>query len=159
MHRFALCVLVLGLLLQSSAMGQSVLNQAPSRVVGQPSLSFRSSNPNVVEGREFFSPLDVAVDQSSTPKPLYVADYGNNRVLAWRDSQTFTAGAFADFVIGQIDKVSTVAQGPGTSRTTGLAVPSSVAVDSRGNLYVMDSGNNRILRFPKPIASSDSIIA
>lgn len=158
MHKFVFRVLALTAALLAPALAQSVLNQAPSRVVGQPSLTFRSSTPNVVEGREFFSPLDVTVDVSSTPRPVYVADYGNNRVLAWRDSQGFTNGAVSDFVIGQIDKTSTIPQGPGTSRTLGLSAPASVAVDSRGNLYVMDSGNNRILRFPKPIAASQDVL-
>ncbi len=33
---------------------------------------------------------------------------------------------------------------------SGLRLPSAVAVDSQGNLYVADSGNSRVLRFPRP---------
>src|SRR5918992_582652 len=82
------------------ALAQPVLNDSPSRVVGQPSASFasRSSNPNVVEGREFLSPSAVVVDRSSTPQALFVADFGNNRVLGWNNAATFANGAPADIV-------------------------------------------------------------
>jgi uncharacterized protein (TIGR03437 family) len=140
---------------QVPALAQSVLNQTPSRVVGQPSLTLRSASPNVVEGREFFNPYAVAVDLSSTPKALYVSDTGNNRVLAWRDSAQFANGAPADLVIGQVDKFTTTEGGPDTPRTTGLRSPSGLAVDRTGNLYVVDSRNNRVLRFPKPFSAGD----
>jgi len=74
MNKFVFRALALIAGVTAPILAQSVLNLSPSRVVGQPSLTFRSTNPNVVEGREFFSPLDVAVDLSSTPRPLYVAD-------------------------------------------------------------------------------------
>jgi uncharacterized protein (TIGR03437 family) len=133
------------------------LNQTPSRVVGQPSLTFRSANPNVVEGREFLSPWAVVVDRTTNPPSLYVSDFGNNRVLGWRDAAGFANGAAANLVIGQLDMTSTLPMGPGTSRTTGLNRPGGLAVDSAGNLYVVDGGNNRILRFPKPFTAPDGI--
>jgi NHL repeat. len=132
---------------------QSALNGTPSRTLGQPQLTLKSSNPNSPEGREFFVPWSVAVDKSSTPAPLYVADTGNNRVLGWKNSAQFTAGAPADLLIGQLDRVSTFPLGPGTSRSNGLNAPAAVAVDAQGNLYVADAGNNRILRYPKPFAN------
>ena len=39
--------------------------------------------PNLVEGREFNNPQAIAIDSSATPPILYVADFGNNRVLAY----------------------------------------------------------------------------
>lgn len=141
----------------SHAWAQPLLNTTPSRVIGQPAVNFRSANPNTVEGREFFAPWSVAVDTSSSPNAIYVADFGNNRVLGWRDAATFTNGAQADIVVGQVDKVSTQALGPGTTRLTGLSSPGSVAVDGSGNLYVADVGNNRILRFPRPFATDDEV--
>ena len=137
------------------AHGQSPLNTNPSRVVGQPFLNAKSINPNVAEGREFQGPFGVAIDSSSTPSAVYVADTGNNRVLVWKNASTFTNGQPADIVIGQLDKYSTSALGPGTNRSTGLNNPVAVAVDSKGNLYVADGGNNRILRYPKPTTNTD----
>jgi len=109
-----------------------------------------SDNPNLVEGREFWRPNAVAIDTSSTPHALYVSDSGNNRVLGWRNAAGFANGAPADIVVGQRDLLSTYALGPGTTLSRGLNFPTGIAVDQEGNLYVVDAGNCRILRYPRP---------
>ena len=134
---------------------QSPLNGNASRAIGQPFLIQRSHNPNSVEGRELINPLSVAIDSTSTPPALYVADTSNNRVMAWKNASVFSNGQPADFVIGQLDKYSTDPSGPGFGRSTGLNSPVAVAIDPKGNLYVVDAGNNRILRYPKPTANND----
>ena len=128
-------------------------------MIGQLSTTVTSLNPNLVEGRELDAPESVVVDASSSPSPLYVADTGNNRILGFRNAASFTNGQFADIVIGQPDLVTTFQQGPGagTTRTTGLSIPEGMAVDASGNLYVIDAGNNRILRFPKPFAQAATV--
>jgi len=135
---------------------QITLNTVPTREIGQPKLeaSPSNTNPNQVEGREFFNPTGIALDTSVTPPRIYVADTGNNRVLAWKDAVGFTNGKPADLVIGQLpgDFFSTGAKGPGTSLSTGFNAPTGLAVD-QGDLYVADSGNNRVLRFKKPFAT------
>ena len=138
---------------------QITLNTVPTREIGQPKLwpnpfAVPNANPNLVEGRELYSPTGIALDTSVTPPRIYVADTNNNRVLAWKDAVGFRNGAFADLVIGQLpgDFYTTVAQGPGRSgstTSTGFAAPTGLAVD-QGDLYVADSGNNRIMRFKKP---------
>src|SRR6266536_5741176 len=92
---------------------QSALNQNPSRSIGtlKFELNPKSGTPNIVEGREFATPWYLTIDKSSTPPALYVSDVFNNRVLAWRDATTFTNGATADLVIGQLDKFSTIRSG------------------------------------------------
>lgn len=156
--RSTVLLAVLGAGLQVSSYAQSQLNLTPSRVVGQPAVTFRSSSPNLVEGREVWSPWAVAVDRRTSTPALYVADTRNNRVLVWRDIAAVQNGAPADFVIGQVDLTTTVAQGPGTSRTGGLSAPGALAVDRDGNLYVVDTGNNRILRFRQPLeAPADQV--
>jgi uncharacterized protein (TIGR03437 family) len=107
-------------------------------------------NPNLVEGRELFSPTWIALDNSVSPPILYVSDTANNRILAWRNAASAQNGQKADLVIGQRDFESTNALGPGTSLSTGVNSPSGLTVDAQGNLWVADSGNNRILRFPRP---------
>lgn len=129
---------------------QTSLNTSPSRVLGAPATSVANLNPNFVEGREFYQPVGVAIDKTATPPILYVADSINNRVLAWKNATDGQNGMKADLVIGQRDFVSTIALGPGTALSTGLANPTGLAVDAGGNLWVADSANNRILRFPKP---------
>ncbi len=57
-------------------------------------------------------------------------------------------------VIGQQDFVSNSREGPGNpNESTGLSLPAAVAVDTQGNLYVADAGNNRILRYPKGLST------
>lgn len=126
------------------------LNNTPSRGVGQPQLFPESGAVNRVEGREFYDPQGIAFDTTASPAIVYVADLRNNRVLAWKNSIGFSNGAPADLVIGQPDQFSAGVLGPGTLYPTGLAAPTGLTVDGQGNLYVADSGNNRILRFPKP---------
>jgi len=129
---------------------QVTLNCSPSRSVGQVALVPPSGAPNRVEGREFNLPIGVAIDTSATPPILYVSDFNNNRVLAWRNATSFANGARADLVIGQPDLLSTSQQGPGRTFPAGLTAPTGIAVNSKGDLYVSDAGNNRVLRYPKP---------
>jgi uncharacterized protein (TIGR03437 family) len=133
---------------------QITLNSFPTRVIGQTSLTINSTNPNLVEGRELLNPQGIAIDRSTNPPGLYIADTGNNRILGFRNATAFANGQKADVVVGQPDFATTFAQGPGRTRTTGLSSPTGVTVDAAGNLYVVDSGNNRILRFPVPLANS-----
>ena len=149
--------LFLLLTVSSSLFSQVQLNPAPTREVGQANLS--ESSLNLVEGREFNGPQGVALDMNVNPPILYVADTGNNRVLGFRNANTFSNGQKADVVIGQVDFQSTFTQGPRGSgfRNTGLAAPFGLAVDSSSNLYVVDAGNNRVLRFPAPFSQSGVI--
>ncbi|HUA60992.1 MAG TPA: hypothetical protein VML19_19670 [Verrucomicrobiae bacterium] len=129
------------------------LNTVPSRVVGHVTNEgniLSSYSPNLVVGREFWTPYGIAEDTSVSPPILYVSDTNNSRVLAWKNATAFNNGQPADLVIGQKDFNSTFGQGPGQTFASGLNQPAGIAVDAKGNLYVMDFGNNRILRYPKP---------
>jgi uncharacterized protein (TIGR03437 family) len=93
-----------------------------------------------------------------TPNILYVSDTLNNRVLAWKNAQSFRNGQTADLVIGQSDFFRTAAGGPGTPFSTGLNGPMGLTVDRNGNLYIADFGNNRVLRFPRPFSQQGSLL-
>src|SRR5271157_1803770 len=150
-------VLFLALLSATAGFPQVTLNTIPARALGQPILIPESGTPNLVEGRELYSPQGIAVDPpTGTPLYVYVADTGNNRVLAWKNAASFSNGAVADLVIGQPDRYSTVAYGPGTTFSTGLSSPTGLAVRN-GDLYVVDSGNNRVLRYPKPFSHTGQV--
>lgn len=129
-----------------------ILNDSPSRVLGQPSraVPVQTISPNWVEGRELTTPQGIAIDRSASGPILYIADTGNNRIMAWRNPLAAANGAPADLIIGQRNRFRTGPNGPGTDYTTGLRVPTGLTVDSEGNLWVADSNNNRIMRYPKP---------
>src|SRR5271166_5056281 len=146
--------------------GQTVFNPVPSRIVGQAVLQqtgvLTATAVNLVEGREFANPQATAVDTSVNPPILYVVDAGNNRVLAWKNASSFTTGApKADLVIGQRDFLSTSPQGPAVSSSslsTGLFQPVGLTVDKSGNLYVIDAGNNRVVRYPAPFSQTGDLL-
>jgi uncharacterized protein (TIGR03437 family) len=155
------------LLAAGAASGQvsPAINPRPSRTFGHARLTLgtQTTAPNLLEGKELNGPTAIAFDTSSSPAIVYVADTFNNRVLAWRNPAALTAGNPADKVIGQRDFLSSLQGGPGTTTggltSAGLALPNGLAVDSSGNLYVLDAGNNRIVRFPRPLEQQGEFVS
>ena len=84
---------------------------------------------------EFSSPSGVAIDSKDN---LYVADTENNRIQKIQPDGNITSiGSF-----NLSEKIGYNNFGPGEFNS-----PSGVAVDSKDNLYVADTGNNRIQVF------------
>jgi len=138
-----------------------------TRVIGQ--LDFPYFAPNLIEGKEFDFSLasgitlsgSAVIDQSANPPHLYVADTQNNRILGFKDFTKVANGLpAADLVMGQPDFHRSLVNYPSNKATTpnqqGLNQPTSLAVDSAGNLYVADTGNSRVLRFPAPYQSGQT---
>jgi sugar lactone lactonase YvrE len=95
----------------------------------------------------------VAIDQSSVPNRVYVADFANSRVLRWANASALTNGAPANIVIGQPDFFSTTCNNGGVSASS-LCGQVSLAVDGSGNLYVADSENSRVLEYNTPFTNT-----
>jgi DNA-binding beta-propeller fold protein YncE len=104
----------------------------------------------------------MATDTSGN---LYVADLCNNRILKFNDP--FATDAIADDVWGQPD--FTGRSRPLTPSAASLNIQweygstvgtfsAGVEVDGAGNLWVSDSGNNRVLRFPLGSKSADLVL-
>ena len=118
------------------------------RVLGQ--VSFTNGLPNFVDAGGLSLPQSVAIDKSVTPNRIYVADTQNNRVLGWANPAFFANGAPANLVIGQPDFFSSSTNAGGAASAKTLNNPMGVAVDSRGDLYVADTSNSRVLEFDNP---------
>jgi uncharacterized protein (TIGR03437 family) len=144
---------------------------AAVRVVGQ--VDFGYGSPNLVEGRELWLNVGsgggaVVVDKNSNPPHLYIADTYNNRIMAFRDARRVGTDSrsiltqTADLVIGQVDKLHTTVNIPSglpdVPSDTGLNSPIGLAVDANGNLWVADTGNGRVLRFPAPFSQAQGAI-
>jgi uncharacterized protein (TIGR03437 family) len=78
-------------------------------------------------------PFGVAVDAAGN---LYIADTGNNRIR-----KVTPAGAIST-IAGTGSQGFSGDGGPAASAA--LSLPDGVAVDAAGNLYIADTGNNRI---------------
>jgi len=133
-------------------------NQIANLVLGQ--VDFNHSGPNITKANGLYEPLAVAIDSSVSPNRLYVSDNHNSRVLGWSSVPAFKNGAPPDLVIGQPDFSSTACdRGKFDSArhyipaADTLCAPQGVAVDIRGNLYVADTRNFRVLEYDKPFSS------
>ena len=104
--------------------------------------SFTSSTKNNggVSANSLSSPQDAALDKAGN---LYVSDYDNNRVLFYSSGSTT-----ASRVYGQGGSFTTFAANNGGIGASSLSSPFAVTLDSSGNLYVADYGNNRVLLYP-----------
>ncbi len=120
------------------------------RVLGQSGFG-----ANAASGGEtgLSGPASIALGPNAAAAHLYVADTGNNRVLGYRDAAALSNGAAADLVIGQQNFCSTTCNAGGKAGAATLCAPAGVAVDSDGNLYVADSGNNRVTEYADPFAA------
>jgi sugar lactone lactonase YvrE len=121
---------------------------------GAPNLA--TNDVNVVDAIGFDAPISVAIDTSSTPAHLYVVDTLSSRVLGWNDAASIADAMPADLVLGQPDLASykcnngrLIADLSGVGADS-LCRPEGAAVDASGNVYVADTGNNRLTMFNNP---------
>ena len=117
-----------------------VMNGTASIVLGHSNFTSNRANEH-----SYASAIDLNTPFSSTFDShgnLWVADYGNNRILKFQPP--FYTEEPASVVLGQPNFMNTNSN---VSQTR-LYAPSGLSFDSHGNLWVVDDGNNRILEFP-----------
>jgi sugar lactone lactonase YvrE len=112
--------------------------QAASLVIGQSRFT-TSTHATTANGLD--NPLVAAFDKSGN---LWVVDYVNNRVLEY--THPLSTGMSASLVIGQPNFTT----GTAALTASGLYRPAGAAFDSSGNLWVVDSSNNRVLEYTPP---------
>ena len=103
-----------------------------STVAGTGTAGYSGDN-GPASGAELHSPAGIALDASGN---LYIADQGNGVIRKVTPTGTITT------VAGNNETGFSGDNGPATNAT--LYEPAGVAVDSAGNLYIADTGNNRI---------------
>lgn len=113
--------------------------EAASRVFGQGTSNNFTASAATVSATGMAAPTGVTVDASGN---LWVADRGNNRALRF-DGVTATTDVQADLVLCQSTFLTA---GAGSTATT-CNTPSAMAVDLEGNVYLVDTVNDRVLRF------------
>ncbi len=112
-----------------------------TRVYGQGgSFTANTVNNGGVGANSLDQPTGVALDSSGD---LYVGDYQNNRVLFYPYNSTT-----ATQVYGQGGSFTSNTANNGGVSASSLNNPTYIALDSSGDLYVVDRSNNRALFYP-----------
>lgn len=123
---------------------------APTALVvyGQPDFTSHALYPT--GQNTLYNASAIAVDGHGG---VYVADYNNSRVLHFPNFVGRGVAPQADMVYGQTDYAShDVHRG-----ARGLNFPHGVAMDGKGELYVADTFNNRILHYPPSSTTADRV--
>src|SRR3989344_5291535 len=138
---------------------------------------FTEISPGEIVPNRVFNPGGVVIDRNTKPGRAYIWDGGNSRIIGIDLAKCYKnpSNCSADLVIGQPSaydygacnrdaSFQTYPKRPSSGPNTlcGLAelthtivedkTPTNMFVDSRGDLYVPDVKNHRILLFPKPFS-------
>ena len=122
--------------------------QPADLVIGQASLLTGAANVDAqgstttTASTSLATPTGLAVTANGT---LYVADSANNRVLRFQRPVSQSGRITPDAVIGQTNFTSTLSA---LVNASSLKNPVGLAIGPNGDLFVADSGNNRVLEFP-----------
>jgi len=120
--------------------------QAATGVLGQTAFNTKTT---ATTNLKLAQPRDVAFDAAGN---LWVSDTNNHRIL--RYDAPFTNGEAATGVLGQTLLTTKLFPSPPTASS--LSSPREIAFDTAGNLWVVDSGNHRILRYNAPFTNGEA---
>jgi hypothetical protein len=123
--------------------------QTPDVVIGKPDFT-TSFNSGPISGSTLSAPMGLYSDGTR----LFVADYGNHRILVWNSIPT-TNGQSADLALGQPNLNSNTSNNGGLSASS-INGPYMVWGDGT-RLMVADSGNNRVLIWSSIPTSSGQV--
>jgi|HigsolmetaAR202D_1030399.scaffolds.fasta_scaffold02981_5 Gluconolactonase len=118
-------------------------------VLGQ--ADFNTKLPGV-GANKLYLPRGVAIQDDGT---LWVADSSNHRVLRFNNAIGKANGANADGVLGQVDFDSNTT----AANEYKIFMPTGIAIDSNGSLWVSASDHHRVLRFDNASAKPNGAAA
>lgn len=128
---------------ENAANSQTGMQSAEAdAVLGQTGPNAFTTSTGGSDNQHFQEPTAVTVDPSGT---LWVADKANNRVVGFPGAGTISSGTNAARILGQND-FNGGSTNPGLSASA-INGPAGVYADAADNLWVVDQGNNRVLRF------------
>ncbi len=132
----------LSLLIVPPAFAEFPTNSAANRVLFTDG-EFDSRSGSLQNAETTDGPVGIAIDPATGK--LFVSSQFEHRILRFADVASLASGTAAEAVIGQTGLTGQTDPGTGSGRLDG---PQGLAIDADGNLWVADSGNNRVLRFP-----------
>ncbi len=119
-----------------------------SLVIGQPNFTTNGGSSGIPASQSNMNNVvGVAFDGACN---LWAGDFTNNRILEF--APPFANGMNASLVIGQTDFTSNGA----ATTATGLNLPQFITFDAKGNLWVSDYANNRVLEFKAPLSTGET---
>lgn len=120
------------------------------------SVDLTTATPNNPMNVGLNAPGGIAID--TVRHKAYVSDTSNNRLLVYDLNVDNSFPDYtSDWVVGQIDFSHTRANRNSTVAQNSLNAPERVSVDSAtGDVYVSDTGNNRVLVFDSVVTNDPS---
>ncbi len=101
-----------------------------------------SGDGGAAPNARLYNPTGVAVDSGGN---LFIADTNNHRI------RHVTPGGLIRTIAGT--GTASYSGDDGSAFTAQLSSPAGIAVDSRGNIYIADQGNNRIRRLSADVSA------
>ncbi|HYB76088.1 MAG TPA: NHL repeat-containing protein, partial [Nitrososphaerales archaeon] len=127
-------------------------DEQASLVLGEPNFATSfSGGTTFINGSVLYVPQAIAFDSSGN---LWVSDTGDSRIVEF--TAPFSTGENASMVLGEPTLAIGSAGGTQPASQTDLNAPAGLAFDSSGNLWIADSGYDRVLEFKAPFTNGEA---
>ncbi len=122
--------------------------QPADRILGQATATQGACNAGGVGAQSLCIPVDVTADTAGN---VYITD-SNSRVLQYNTPFASGGDTIADRIFGQTGFTGSNCNSGGISALT-LCTPRGLAVAPSGQVFVVDGGNHRVLRYDAPLST------